>query len=61
MLGFGIPLVIPVGKNGYDFHFPAGADRAGSLVVTSNHFSGGYYGVSAFSDSKGIGFHKMGD
>ena len=61
MLGIGIPLVIPIGKNSYDFHFPAGADRASRLVVNENQMRGGYLGVSAFSETKKLGFHKFED
>ena len=61
MLGIGIPLIVPVGKNGYDFHFSQGKDRAEKLVVRENNFKGGYFGVSSFSESKGIGFHKLGE
>ncbi|MEP4079401.1 hypothetical protein [Haloferula sp.] len=61
MLGIGIPLVIPVGKNRYEFFFPTNSDRSHRLTVTDNQMTGGYFGVSSFSESKGFGYHRLGE
>jgi hypothetical protein len=60
MIGIGIPLVAPVGRNSYDFHFPQASQRAGKLVATSNEMSGGYFGPGAFSNRAGFGFNDLG-
>lgn len=59
MLGIGIPLLAPVGKNSFDFHFSSGGERACKLVVNKNRMWGGYFGVSAFSETRKFGFHKF--
>jgi hypothetical protein len=61
MLIVGIPLIAPVGGNHYEFHFLKGSERARNAIVSSNRMSGGYYGMSSFSDSKGFGYHKLGE
>ncbi|MEM1084144.1 MAG: hypothetical protein AAGI48_08470 [Verrucomicrobiota bacterium] len=60
MIGIGLPLVVPVGKNGYDFHFPEGSSKADRLVIRSNEMKGAYFGLGSFGEGKGFGFNRLG-
>ncbi len=59
MVGIGIPIVAPAGKNGVDFYFRLGDTRATKAVVRGSRWSGGYYGPEDFSGASNTGFHAL--
>ena len=60
MIGIGIPVAVPTGKNSIELHFRHGEDRPYLAQESYTTWSGGYYGPENESSMKS-GFHKLED
>jgi hypothetical protein len=60
MVGIGVPLAVPTGKDKTEFYFSLGSDRPHSAIVYYTSWSGGYYGPGDTGTMEN-GFHKLQD
>ena len=61
MVGVGVPILVPTGRNGIDIYFMRSSDKATKAISRYTSWSGGYYGPPDESGTSPSGWQKLQD